>query len=70
MAELVTRNVALEPTDDNIVAGVVKRYGLGERGYSAAMRIIIRQWAEINSVDADVLERVAAAVRKVGESAQ
>lgn len=46
MTYYVTRNVVLEPEDDRAVESLVEKLGLGKRGYSSAVRIIIREWLE------------------------
>ena len=44
--ELVTKNVTLDKESDDAVEQVREDLHLGTRGYSAALRIIIREWAE------------------------
>ena len=39
-----TRNVVLEKPDIETVQQVADRRGLGARGFSAALRMIIREW--------------------------
>ncbi len=46
MADLITRNVLLEPLDYEIVAGTALKRGLGGKGFSAAFRQIAREWFE------------------------
>lgn len=46
MEEGKTQNVVLTEVEREIVEKVQKRRGLGKRGFSAALRIIIREWAE------------------------
>jgi hypothetical protein len=41
----IERRVRLEPKDYKIVASYARRTGLGTRNFSAALRIIIREWA-------------------------
>lgn len=43
---IVRRSVALEPVDDRTVRALARYKGLGVRGYSAALRMIIREWRE------------------------
>jgi hypothetical protein len=45
MAETVVRqNVAFEPQDYDAVVALAQEKGLGSRGFSAAVRMIIREW--------------------------
>jgi len=63
--KIIRRSVAFEQVDLDMVKSVAERHGLGNRGFSAALRMIIRRYrstderlAEINaSVDAG-LERI------------
>lgn len=43
--EYVRRIVNLERCDYDLVKQVAKQRGLGKRGFSAAMRMIIREWS-------------------------
>ena len=43
---VIRRSVALEPVDDRVVRALAKKKGLGSRGYSSALRMIIREWRE------------------------
>lgn len=47
MADYVTKNVVLEKQDLKAVNQVIKSRGLGTKGFSAAVRIIIREWSEM-----------------------
>ena len=47
---IVTRNVALHRQDYEVVARVALERGLGSKGFSAAMRMIIREWAAQHAV--------------------
>lgn len=46
----VPQMVNLEVNDMRIVRQAANRAGLGEKGFSAALRIIIREWAAKNQV--------------------
>ena len=41
----IHRQVNLEPDDYNAVWGLARERGLGRKGFSAALRMIIREWA-------------------------
>ena len=43
----ISRMVNVEPSDYRTVIKFVKQQGLGKRGFSAALRIIIRDWVNI-----------------------
>lgn len=43
----VTKNVVLEKKDLNIIQVTAENRGLGVRGFSAALRMIVREWAEL-----------------------
>lgn len=45
MGSIIRRNVAFEEVDMEIVQDVQHKRGLGKRGFSAALRMIIRAWA-------------------------
>ena len=45
----ITRLVNLEPTDYRIVRRFADEKGLGGKGFSAALRIIIREWRSLHS---------------------
>ncbi len=47
MSDKIVRNVLLRQKDFDIVKLLVEKKGLGEKGFSAALRIIIREWYEI-----------------------
>ena len=51
MNEYLTKNVVLEPMDFNIVKETADKRGLGRKGFSAALRQIIREWKELTSPD-------------------
>ena len=40
----IQRMVNLEPLDYRIVRRLAERKGLGKRGFSAALRLIVREW--------------------------
>jgi len=42
--DMVTRNVVLEKRDEEIARELAKRNGYGPRGFSIALRQIIREW--------------------------
>ena len=42
--EYVRRIVNLERSDYDLVKQIARQRGLGSRGFSAAMRMIIREW--------------------------
>ena len=54
----IQRMVNLEPLDYRIVRRLAERKGLGSRGFSAALRLIIRDWSRLN----------AEAVRRAGDT--
>ena len=41
---VIRKNVALENEDVECVESLAKRKGLGTRGFSSALRMIIREW--------------------------
>ena len=43
--------INLEQSDYNIVRRLAEERGLGEKGFSAALRMIIREWAQLQLVD-------------------
>ena len=49
MDEFETRNVVLDGRSVEIIEGVVVERGLGVRGFSAALRMIVREWQEQQS---------------------
>jgi hypothetical protein len=46
MEETYTTGVVLTETERKIVEAQAEKLGLGARGFSAALRIIIRDWAD------------------------
>lgn len=48
MEETIIRNVILEKSDFETVKQVATENGLGSKGFSAALRIIIRAYARTN----------------------
>lgn len=42
--KIITKNVVFEPDDFRIVAGTARLRGLGGKGFSSALRQIIREW--------------------------
>ena len=46
MESVVRKSVAFEPSDLEAVKKVAKENGLGRRGFSAAVRMIIRRYVE------------------------
>ena len=42
------RMINLEEVDHEIVLQAAEYYGLGERGFSAATRLIIREWKKLS----------------------
>jgi hypothetical protein len=49
--EYVPRMINLEPSDYQIVRRVADDRGLGDKGFSAALRMIIREWSEYQLQD-------------------
>jgi hypothetical protein len=49
--QYVPRMINLEQSDYNIVRRTALERGLGEKGFSAALRMIIREWAQLQLVD-------------------
>jgi hypothetical protein len=49
--EYVPRMINLEPSDYQVVRRVADQRGLGEKGFSAALRMIIREWQEFQLQD-------------------
>jgi hypothetical protein len=47
MPKHIVRNVLLEKKDYRIVRKVAEEKGLGGKGFSAALRLIIREWADL-----------------------
>ncbi len=45
MNDFITRNVVLDKKDEEIVARKADREGFGPKGFSMALRTIIREWA-------------------------
>ena len=43
----VPRMINLEDVDYDIVQQTMERFGLGDRGFSAAVRLIIRDWEKL-----------------------
>lgn len=42
--KVVRQSVAFEPQDYKVVTDLIRERGLGRRGFSAAIRMIIREW--------------------------
>ena len=49
--QYVPRMINLEPQDYQVVRRVADERGLGDKGFSAAMRMIIREWQEFQLQD-------------------
>ena len=49
--QYVPRMINLEQRDYQIVRKVADQRGLGEKGFSAALRMIIREWQEFQLQD-------------------
>ena len=49
--EYVPRMINLEPSDYQVVRRVADQRGFGEKGFSAALRMIIREWQEFQLQD-------------------
>ena len=47
--EYVRRMINLERSDYDLVKQYAKDCGLGNRGFSAAVRLIIREWSELKT---------------------
>lgn len=45
---IIRKSIVLEKKDCEIVQSLIRRKGLGVRGFSPALRIIIREWQEMN----------------------
>jgi Arc/MetJ-type ribon-helix-helix transcriptional regulator len=54
MTDKVTRNVSLDPYHDQIVDELRQERNYGERGYSQAIRDIIREWDEMKRTQASI----------------
>lgn len=52
MAQNIVRNIVFEPEDYRILKEVIKKQALGQRGRSAAVRMIIREWYEMRKQQA------------------
>lgn len=46
---VVGRNVVLGDTEIRIIDALSDKLGLGPRGFSAALRIIVREWIELSA---------------------
>ena len=51
MTAIIRRSVALEEEDIQQISLLASRKGLGSRGFSAALRMIIREWVGFNEND-------------------
>ena len=51
MSAIIRRSVALEEEDIKQITQLAGRKGLGSRGFSAALRMIIREWVGFNEND-------------------
>ena len=49
--QYVPRMINLEQSDYNTVRRLAEERGLGEKGFSGALRMIIREWAELQLQD-------------------
>ena len=47
--DYLQRIVNLERCDYDTIKQVAQNRGLGKKGFSAALRLIIREWKELNS---------------------
>ena len=61
--QYIPRMINLEPSDYQVVHRVADVRGLGDKGFSAAMRMIIREWQgfqlqELNRMKAEELHRI------------
>ena len=45
--KIITKNVVFEGTEYQIVKNLVEKEGYGQRGFSIALRKIIREWARM-----------------------
>ena len=59
VAEYETRNVVLDPATIEIVDQVVEDKGLGGKGFSAGLRMIVREWRDYQDMLASHAVRVA-----------
>jgi hypothetical protein len=72
----ITKNVVFEITEYAIVRNLVEKEGYGQRGFSIALRKIIREWARLYSggwikpqTDPDPNQGYLDWVTDIGESA-
>ena len=49
--QYVPRMINLEQSDYNIVRRLAEERGLGDKGFSAALRMIIREWSQLQFQD-------------------
>ena len=54
MTLYIRRIINLEQSDYWIVQRVIQEKGLGAKGFSAAIRLIIREWASANLPKTDI----------------
>ena len=61
--QYIPRMINLEPSDYQVVRRMADVRGLGDKGFSAALRMIIREWQgfqlqELNRMKAEELHRI------------
>ena len=44
MPKYITKNVVFEPTDFEIISKLAAERGYGQRGFSIALRQVVREW--------------------------
>lgn len=49
MSSIIRKSVAFEQVDIESVNEQAQRKGLGSRGFSAALRMIVREWNELKN---------------------
>lgn len=57
-----TRNVVLEEIDEEIINRNARLLGFGGKGFSAALRFIVRDWAKANDARYVVTDKGRAAI--------
>jgi len=67
LAKRVLRNVSLEQTDFSIVQNFALKTGLGGKGFSTALRMIIREWKEMKEQRARITEAGQSALHDAQE---
>ena len=68
MSAIIRRSVSLEEEDMQLISQLADRKGLGSRGFSAALRMIIREWVGFSENDRVRITQAGQAA--LGESRQ